>query len=684
MSENKRHDRMFGRFTRMFERYTAASMALCLCAATASAEESVTWHALSDSSNIQAGEVPSYNDTWQKALAINAANARNRNKFAGAQRTFGGATDTYDVTIVTRTEEDGRSYEHSADGTVSGELKKWHKITIGFTGPDTSETADPNPFTDYRLDVEFTNGSTTCTVPGYYAADGNAARTGASSGNVWLVHFAPDRTGTWKWKASFTRGTHVAQNGGGKSAGFFDSKTGAFTVADTDKKGCDMRARGMLRYVGKHYLQFAETGEYFLKQGADSPENFLAYADFDGCFKNDGIQDKYVKQWEPHVRDWRAGDPTWAGGKGKGIIGAINYLASEGMNAFSFLTMNISGDDRNVFPYLDYDERFRMDCSRLAQWEMVFEHATRMGMFLHFKTQETENELLLDNGNLGPQRKLYYRELIARFAHHPALNWNLGEEINDASTAQKKAWAKYFWDNDPYRHHIVIHNMDDPHYDLLGPGSHLTGFSLQTSKVDFREVHGRVLDYIRRSAASGKPWAVACDEPGDANNALRPDNNAGSSHTDGRRNGLWGTLMAGGWGNEWFFGMSYPQSDVRCQDFRSRDRWWDYCRHALAFFRDNKLPVVEMVNNNDLSSAYGDYCFFKKGEVYVVYLKKGGTTELDLSGVSGTFSVRWYDPRQGGALQEGSVSSVSGGNKAGLGTPPDNPQSDWAILVTRL
>ncbi len=636
---------------------------LCLCAATAHAEESVTWQALGDFEDIETAEVPYDRDTWHIALAIDPAEMNNSDPL--------------------RSSEDGSAYEHSVDGTVSGERKKWHKITIGFTGPDTSETADPNPFTDYRLDVEFTHGSTTCTVPGYYAADGMAARTGASAGNVWLVHFAPDQAGTWTWKASFTTGKNVAQNGAGASAGFFDQKTGSFTVAETDKQGRDMRARGMLRYVGKHYLQFAETGECFLKQGADSPENFLAYGDFDGSFKDDGILDKYIKEWGPHIRDWRTGDPTWSGGKGKGIIGAINYLASEGMNAFSFLTMNINGDDRNVFPYLDYNERFRMDCSRLAQWEMVFEHATRMGMFLHFKTQETENELLLDNGNLGPQRKLYYRELIARFAHHPALNWNLGEEINDASTAQKKAWAKYFWDHDPYRHHIVIHNMHDPHYDLLGPDSHLTGLSLQTMKVDFRTVHDRVLDYIRRSAASGKPWAVACDEPGEAHSGLRPDDNAGSSHTDGRKNALWGTLMAGGWGNEWFFGVSYPQSDVWCQDFRSRDQWWDYCRYALAFFNDNKLPVAEMTNNNDLSSAHGDYCFFKQGEVYVVYLKKGGATELDLSGVDGTFSVEWYDPRQGGALRQGSVSSVAGGKKVNLGTPPDNPDSDWAILVRK-
>jgi hypothetical protein len=52
---------------------------------------------------------------------------------------------------------------------VSGELKQWHKVTLTFTGPDTSENAGPNPFRDYRLNVTFTNGDKRHIVPGYYA-----------------------------------------------------------------------------------------------------------------------------------------------------------------------------------------------------------------------------------------------------------------------------------------------------------------------------------------------------------------------------------------------------------------------------------------------------------------------------------------------------------------------------------
>lgn len=576
-------------------------------------------------------------------------------------------------------------------GTVSGELRQWHKVTVDFEGPVTSETATPNPFTDYRLDVTFTNATSgkTYVVPGYYAADGNAANSSDGVGNVWRVHFAPDETGEWLYTASFRTGTNVAvseQADPGTSGGFFDGAMGVFTVSDTDKTGRDFRGTGRLEYVGERYLQFAGNGEYFLKQGADSPENLLAYDEFDGPFASDGQGDGFVKDWAPHVADWNPGDPTWGNEKGKGLIGAVNYLASEGQNAFSFLPMNIGGDDKNVFPYLDYNERLRLDVSRLAQWEVVFEHADHQGMFLHFKTQETENDQLLDGGNLGTQRKLYYRELIARFGHHLALNWNLGEEITN-TTAQIQDFAQYFRDVDPYDHHIVAHTFpgqQDQRYDpLLGTASELTGASLQTNFDDFRRVHDDTARWVRESAAAGKPWAIAVDEPGDAQHALRPDNDRGNSHEDGRKNALWGTLMAGGWGNEYYFGYGHNNSDLTLQDFRSRDEWWDTTRYALEFFQQNDIPFWEMRNDNTISSATDDYGFYKAGDTYTVYLKNGGTTNLDLSDATGTYDVRWFDPRNGGGLQGGSVNTVAGGGSANLGTAPNSVNQDWAILVQR-
>ena len=590
---------------------------------------------------------------------------------------------------------------------VKGTLKRWHKVTLQLTGPSASETTGTNPFLNYRFDVTFSHpaSGTKYVVPGYFAADGNAANTSADSGNKWKAHLSPDHTGSWNYTISFRQGNNVAVGGpnGGSALSPYNGISGSFNIGETDKSGRDLRAKanGRLEYVGQRYLKFAGSNKYFLKQGPDAPENFLNYADFDGMFNNSRL-----KTWSAHQSDWKSGDPTWKSGKGKAMIGAINYLASEGLNVFSFLTMNIGGDDNNAYPYVVTNNKTGkvsgasktayintlktvMDCSKLDQWEIVFEHATSKGMYLHFKTQETENDQYLDGGNLGTERKLYYRELIARFSHHLALNWNLGEETTN-TTSQHKAFAQYFYDNDPYRHNVVLHTYPgekDKHYEpLLGSASKLTGLSMQTSSSSFGQEHGDVLKWVNKSQNAGKPWVVAVDEPGDASASLRPDNNAGSSHENARKFAMWGTFMAGGAGNEWYFGYQYDHSDLTCQDFRSRNKFWDYSRHALNFFYNNNVPFVSMASNNGLIGNGGNdnskgYCFAKTGSNYVIYLPAGGSKNLNLNGVSGSFSVKWYDPRNGGSLQNGSVTTINGGGSRSIGNAPNNTGKDWVVYV---
>jgi hypothetical protein len=67
----------------------------------------------------------------------------------------------------------------------------------------------------------------------------------------------------------------------------------------------------------------------------------------------------------------------------------------------------------------------------------------------------------------------------------------------------------------------------------------------------------------------------------------------------------------------------------------------------------------------------------------VIYLPTGGTTSLDLSGVSGRFEVSWFNPRNGGPRQTGGVASVSAGGVVALGEPPDNPSEDWTVVLRR-
>jgi hypothetical protein len=81
---------------------------------------------------------------------------------------------------------------------------------------------------------------------------------------------------------------------------------------------------------------------------------------------------------------------------------------------------------------------------------------------LHIVTQETENDQLLNGGALGNQRKIYYRELIARFGYHLAITWNLGEE-NTNTDSQRKDYVDYFNSLLAYNNLIVVHTFGDEH-----------------------------------------------------------------------------------------------------------------------------------------------------------------------------------------------------------------------------
>jgi hypothetical protein len=156
---------------------------------------------------------------------------------------------------------------------IWGELRKWHKVTIAFTGPFATETDTyNNPFLSYRFNIRFihTIKNKTYNIPGYFAADGNAAETGSTSGNQWFCHFTPDEVGLWTYTAQFVTGINISTSTteiGTPTA--FHGHTGTFVIQNTNKTGRDHRGKGRLVYVGKHHLQFAETGEWFLKVGAD-------------------------------------------------------------------------------------------------------------------------------------------------------------------------------------------------------------------------------------------------------------------------------------------------------------------------------------------------------------------------------------------------------------------------------
>jgi hypothetical protein len=580
---------------------------------------------------------------------------------------------------------------------IEGELKQWHKIIFTFTGPETSETDTLNPFLQYRMEILFYKNDREILIPGYFAADGNSAETGATSGNKWQAIFCPDDYGLWNYKVTFLQGANISVEGNPDEAerSYFDGYEGELFIQPTDKMGKDFRAQGRIRYVGAHHLQFQGTGKYFLKAGADSPENFLAYKDFDGTYyAGDGSRrlgeagpNESLHTYEPHIKDWMEGDPTWRGGKGKGIIGALNYLSSEGMNAVYMITNNVAGDGKDVFPWTSYDGDFtRFDISKLAQWEIVFTHMDILGLMCHFVTQETENELLLDSGNLGLNRKLYYRELIARFSHHLGITWNLGEENGPApwigygqSDQQRKDMAKYFKETDPYKNFIVVHTLPNPDLrnnileQLLG-FPYIDGPSLQT---EVGSVHAETLKWNKLSTSRGKPWVVCSDEIGPADTGAKPDSED-PDHDRIRRQVLWGNLMAGGGGVEWYFGYNYPNNDLNCENWRTRANLWKQTRIAIDFFQEY-LPFHRMQPADQLVSPFTNYALVAEDEILVVYIPSGGASSIRLNPLN-VYTLEWFNPVRGGDLIREDSTRYTGKTDLNFKIKNRDTGQDWVAL----
>jgi hypothetical protein len=565
----------------------------------------------------------------------------------------------------------------SEAAVVSGDLKKWHPITISFTGPQASETdASPNPFLDYRLQVAFTGPSGhTYDVPGFFDGDGS----GGPIGSVWRVRFSPDEVGRWTYKASFRSGSEIAVslNPLDGKASHFDGLTGRLAVGERDPDAPGFLKLGRLEYVGGHYLKFRD-GSYWIKGGIDCPENFLAYKGFDGTPRG-------RHEYAAHLRDWKPGDPDWDDTAGRAIIGTLNYLASKHVNSIYFLTMNIGGDGKDTWPFVGNidpngspsNDNLHYDLSKLRQWEMVFDHAQKKGIFLHFVLNEAEepNKRELDNATLGPERKLFYREMVARFGHHNALQWNLSEEYDlglNLGPERVKRFAGFIQAVDPYDHPITVHNMGgnpDPAWlPFLGDSR----FSM-TSFQYYRGLAGRgreIEKWRKSTAAAGRPLPICLDEI----RWTTKDNLA-----EQRKDIVWPTFLSGGQTEH------FLDQRLDTEDFRQYENLWIWTGYARKFMHD--LPFWEMQPQDELlggdaASDPRNQVFAKKGIVYAVYLadaaKKGS---LDLTQASGTLEKRWFNPRTGEF--QGPVARLSAGSRVPLGDPPNSPSEDWALIIAR-
>lgn len=440
---------------------------------------------------------------------------------------------------------------------------RWGKIELSFEGPQSWEP---------QIDVLFTDSAgKSYQVPGFYAG-----------GRTWMVRFSADRNGAWNYKTL-------------SSDRALDGKTGSFSVSDPPPG-----TKGRLEYAGRRFLKFREGG-YWIKFGADEPENFLGKA-----FGGDN--------WEAKKRQ-------------------IDYLASAGINSVYIMTHTLEGDENDVWPWPGETpeeakkNHQRFDHAKLEKWREFFEYIQSQGIVIHLVLED-------DSAWTGYDHARYYREMVARFGYLPALYFNFGEEHNENYSLQDALrYMKLLAEIDPFRHARAVHNVNIPREEYLD-SPYVDVASIQTQPSKPATLNQQAVDWWQACLARRqRPLVVSFDE-------ARPA---------GDRRSWWAVYLGGAM---WESLIPAPQG------YAAVEPAWRELGATRAFMES--LPFAEMIPANHLVSGGQAFCLAQPGEVYALYLPAGGTVEVELA-AGNQYRAEWFEPRTG-AWKLGVT--LSGGRRA--------------------
>ncbi len=365
----------------------------------------------------------------------------------------------------------------------------------------------------------------------------------------------------------------------------FDGASGSFTVGPSPATRPDFRARGRLHYVGEHYLRFAGSGEASSRAAPTAPRTCSAYADFDADRRQRpqrGVSGLHLRAPRRRLAGRRS---DWHGGPGQGPHRRPQLPLRPGMNSVYFLTMNVTGDGDDVWPWTGDASVFASTSASWTSGRSSSTTWTARASCCTWSPRRPRTTSCWTAARSAPTRKLYYRELVARFAHHPAVVWNLGEE-NTNTTRSARLMPGSCAEYDPYDHPVVMRTTNSRPTPRRPTRRCLASNSLKAPRCRFAMTSWCTGSYwigfgaLARPAGRGPSpltssvWAATASHPMQMN---YPE------HNEDRHVQLWATLMAGGWGIEWYFGYQYEHNDVNLEDWRSRDVLWKQTLHATSF-----------------------------------------------------------------------------------------------------
>lgn len=472
-----------------------------------------------------------------------------------------------------------------------------------------------NPF-ELEVGATFTHTATgtAITMPGFY-----------HSGDTWRINFMPRLTGEW---------TYVTASADSD----LDNVSGSITAVPSSGA-----ASGLLRAGGRggdkwqysngdYVVPVALRMEVFMEPATDS--EFASAAQF--------MQANNVTMVEARLTDEEG---AWEGGR-------HDYIFEENWGNHRFDTDNWDRMER------------RMD--------MLREHG--LGVHVMFYSDDTGRP---GWDGTSTTETLVIRYAVARLAAYPVVVWNTGTDIAEYRSQSDIDWFGQQLDAlDPYDHLRSSRRAG-------GSGS------IVMANETFESWGDRVADADtikqRFEQSDGQP--VSMDDAWGENRPSHPD----KDHTPADiRRAFWMCLMAGGSGGLIRGGNSDPLLNGLYQIAEVEEEWESeqWLRHIAPFVAVQFGSTYgDMYADETIVSGAGALAltdssntrllFWQEGPNHT-YSDGGGTTiTVQLAGLGGTYTGRWFDPRTG---QFSAAGEFQGGGASQITTPSAD---DWALLLTR-
>jgi hypothetical protein len=305
------------------------------------------------------------------------------------------------------------------------------------------------------------------------------------------------------------------------------------------------------------------------------------------------------------------------------------------------------------------------------KFERMLSHARDEDMVISVVFDMNDNKVHPAAGSDDERRFLRYA--VARFSAFSNVTWDLGDDLegyrSDEWTHQTGTLIE---DWDPYRHLATSHPIKTVHQDR---GSAWFGF---TSYQDWsRKQHALMLESRELQKRTGRIIPQTNEEYGYEDHYpmwAEP----GSDSADVLRRTAWDIVMAGGYqtaGETCRRGTNiYPDTGGGWMNGRGDDTMTMFLGygHIVDFFTGFEWWKTEP--HDELVDA-GNYCLAKPGEIYAVYLPRGGKTTVRLQ--NGTYRAEWFSALSGERI---ALPDIRGRSWISPEAPDRN---DWALLLQR-